>query len=205
MSLYTDTPDHAHAALSEKEAYLSMPAAQRCVHLAGLCDKAFDYCTSVAFELSDEGDVDTWEASLWPGAGEKRPIADVLVAVNMCPPKGAVITSARLEVDNQRAWRPAVCLSEAEGATVSVPYDGVPLVALQYAAVKVRVRCPTHPGDATVRYRVLPQETRRWMARTSHELTVIAAPHRGGRVKISSGDMWVRSCEFTCECGCAVM
>ena len=198
MSLYSDTPEHAHAALSEKEAYLCMPVAHRCVHLARLCNKAFDYCTTVAFERSKEDGDDTWVASLWQDADGIRPIADVLVAVDMCPPKGAIVSSARLEVHHKRDSSPAVFLSEADGATVSVPYAGVPLVALQYAAVIVRVRCPTHPGDVTVRYRVLPQEKRLRTAMTSHELTVIAAPHGArGRVHVRSGEMSTHS---TCEC-----
>jgi hypothetical protein len=202
MTLYTDTKEHAHAVLSEKEAYLCMTVPYRCTHLAQLCNKAFDYCATIVFKRSNDDDA-TWVASLWQDADGNRPIADILVAVDICPPEGVVVSKSRLEVHNWRASSPVVCLSEADDANVSVPYAGVPLVALQFAIVNVRVVCLAYPGDVIVRYKVLPMEMRRRVAQTSHELVVIAAPHGpNGRIHLMSGDMSTLSSP---SCNCIVM
>lgn len=206
MSLYTDTPEHEHAALSEKDAYLSLPPAYRCVRLAAACNKAFDYCATVALERSVEEGDSVWVACLWSLTPLARPCADALMAVDLCPPKGAVVESARLEVHNSYGG-PVVCLSEAAGAMVSVPYEGVPLVALPFACVLVRVVCRggVPPGELTARYRVLPTDARRHTAMVSHTRTVHAAPLNGGRVRVFSGMMDVVEDGKPCLPGCAVM
>lgn len=203
MPLYSDTPEHAHAVMSEKETYLHMPAGFRCLRLAVTHDKAFEYCHTTTFQKEEEegggGEADAtwWVAHLRHDGqqlekkGKQHAIADYLMAVDMCPPKGAVVTSARLEVHNGNGNSRTlmVCLSEADCATVSVPMSGVPVAALQYAFIMVRVKCSTHPGDVTVRYKVLPHEKRRQVAQGCHELSVYAAPHRGKCVYISMGEM----------------
>ena len=177
--LYTETREHAHAALSEKDVYMNLSPANRCVRLASACNKSFDYCETV--ELKAVGD-DTWVAVIWPDTPDARPCADKLMAVDF---EGATaIESARLEVINSRPDVPTVCLSEAAGATVSVPYVGLPLVALYYSSVVVRVRAPDASCHVTVRYRVLPKVERRNTAYASHVIKINAAPLNGARVRI---------------------
>lgn len=200
MVLYSDTQEHADAVLSEKESYLNLPPPLRCIRLAEVCKKAFDYCKTITFEQLDKSNDSIWVAYLWQGVHAKCHIADMLVAVDLCPPKGTTITSSSLEVQNKELDIPnTVCLSE--GASVSIPYNGVPLVALQYADVAVRVICKDGPpGTLTVRYRILPMQTRRCMGTKTHSLVVHAPPLNGKNVIISCGMMRVQSSEIEYSC-----
>jgi len=191
MVLYSDTQEHADAVLSEKESYLNLPPPLRCIRLAEVCNKAFDYCKTITFEQLDKNNDSVWVAYLWQGVHAKCHIADLLVAVDLCPPKCTTITSSSLEVHNQELGVPTtVCLSQFDGPSVSVPYNGVPVVALQYADVVVRVICKDGPpGTLSVRYRVLPTQTRQYMGTKTHSLVIHAPPLEGGKVLISGGKM----------------
>lgn len=211
-TLYTDTPEHAHAMSSEKEAYSNKTPVERCLYLAKLCNKAFAYNRAISFDPVDadaneaklnEDGANNWVATLWPLSD--RMAADVLVAVEMCPSKDdiVVILNARLEViASNPTSNTIICLSDAPNASISVPYHGVPLVALSHASVKVHVKCAKHPGKLLVRYKVVPPELRWHIATSTHKLIVGAAPLHGKSVYVYGGCMDMRSPDC---CACTIM
>jgi hypothetical protein len=123
---YTITPEHAHAALSEKDKYLTLSDANRCIRLAKVCNKAFDYYSTITPKAESDG---IWVASLW--IPNSHFICDALVAVDMYPPEGVTVESVRLELTNSMSGV-VFCLSESRGAMVSVPYKGLSLQSVEH-------------------------------------------------------------------------
>ena len=175
-TLYTETPQHKHACTTMKHKYSNLTHdADRCAFLAKVSSKAFDYEKTFEFRhLNGE-----WIASLWNRVYDAR-YAHILVAVDI---ENSLIQRACLEVVNNATPDKPIVISDFPGSSVSVPYNGIPLAALTKARVHIRVLCDTYPGKVVVRYRVLPEKARNFVARNPHKLTE--------RLRVKSGKISV--------------
>jgi hypothetical protein len=95
-----------------------------------------------------------------------------------------------------------VISSSGDAAPTELPIGagGLPLVAMQYTRLSLRVRCKTDPGGVAVTYRYLPTYQRRDVAEASHTIVGFDGV-RGRRLFVSNGKV----SEEPPPRGCAVM
>ena len=105
------------------------------------------------------GTDDTWRDSLKALVISKDIYAATLVATN---------TNEKTEFILSESRRSDVKEQPHTAVTVPVPVGGVPLVALQYATLVLRIQCPVGPPGAVGTFAILPPDARRRAAMISH-------------------------------------
>jgi hypothetical protein len=212
--LYTETPEHAHMVLCEKAAYADLPPYAQCLRLVEKFGKALDLDVQLPFAADPERP-GMWTLEVWrrnkrfdilravtlglcseiPGAPRPRPSSVVIEVINDRTPN----SDPQPPLVISRAFRGAAeAESKSKGSITTdlqppVTAAGIPLVALQFASVRLTVACPVDPGPATLRVRVLATDERRRTACLPHNVTAIVMDDHGAFVEhkmfIASGNM----------------
>lgn len=82
-----------------------------------------------------------------------------------------MVSRTRLEVINDdQSCNTPICISDSESSNIYLP-NALPLVALTYANVRIRMESNTCPGTIKVRYRLTPLSDRRRMAGCDYYIT----------------------------------
>ena len=164
---YLLTPEHAEHARCEKDAYTTLEDDRRCAYLANIYQRKYEYNVNIDFNAVNEKPgvyeallwggktMSTWRDSLQALVISKEIYAATLVATNTTEKKEFILSDSRR---NDVKFE----------VTVPIQVGGVPLVALQYATLVLRVECLVHPPDAVGTFAILPIDFRRRAAMISH-------------------------------------
>ena len=174
---YLLTPEHAEHARCEKDAYTTLEADRRCAYLANIYNRKYEYDVNIVFNAVKEKP-GVYEAIIWDGMDKqmstwrdslkalvisKEIYGATLVATNMMDKKEFILsTSFRNGHSNIKEQ------STAAVVTIPIQVGGIPLVALQYTTLVLRIECPVFPHDAIGTFAILPTDIRRRAATVSH-------------------------------------
>ena len=174
---YLLTPEHAEHARCEKDAYMTLEADRQCAYLANIYNRKYEYDVNIVFNAVKEkpgvyeaiiwGGMDkqmsTWRDSLKALVISKEIYVATLVAKNSMDEKEFILSTSFRNGRND-AKEP----STAAVVTIPIQVGGIPLVALQYTTLVLRIECPICPLDAVVTFAILPIDIRRRAAMVSH-------------------------------------
>jgi hypothetical protein len=170
MPLFYETPEHAYEVQFRKDVYLSMNDQQRCLGLVIDHNKEFDYETTLELQPSLETKGE-YIANLERNSKGQYPYADFIVSMTLNHPVDTAISRTRLEIINDDpSCNTPICISDSESSNIYLP-NPLPLVALTFANVRIRIESNTYPGTIKVRYRLIPLSNRRGIATCTHYIT----------------------------------
>jgi len=144
-----------------KSTFTSLNLANQCIFLAGEYNKPFEYVYRVPFTLNETNK--KWEACIWDP--RNRVVADIIVAIDIediDEPKRCNIVLVAETHDSK------LDIARSSNGEIEVPLCGIPNVALQYT--RLLLVCDESRVAADVYCRVLPEDMRRRMAQTSHQI-----------------------------------
>lgn len=209
MPLITATREHAVHTEFEKHAYTSFSTFGKCVKLATVYGKAFEYECTIPMTVESSPcpgwrEVFLFEPYIVLGRNDR---GDVLLSVRLVPVpeedemdggslnkrSRAGPTCAKLEVVNLhedgKKQPPGgrsvescpfvlseshVTADSAEGPSVFIQESGIPVVALQYAKVRLRVETQSSlPINAVCTFRVLPRDARFYAVHSTHAIRTV--------------------------------
>ena len=191
--LYDSTPEHAEHVRCEKDAYTIMDVESRCIYLASIYQRKYEYDAKIKFEAVQEKP-GVYEALLWgcTNCGTRAHHSrDMLKALVVWDCDAATLVAIN-DSDNKEFILSESCRGSKDSPAVTVPISvgGIPLVALQYTALRLRVECPIPPPDAVGTFAILPLDNRRMVAIRSHVIKTFHQRTSGygiGKLYICSG------------------
>lgn len=176
--LITSTREHEiHTEFSGT--YANMHMFEKCICLARLYDKPFDYeCTDILWSedsLRDNAREYVLSEPINSPGWRTTSRGDVLMSIRLSTEDKSHITSASLKVKN--VGEDTVLLSECRAfaenssAIVYIQPTGIPFIALQYATLILSLKTESpQPIKVVSTYRVLPPSMRRHFAQSRHEV-----------------------------------
>jgi len=162
---YLLTREHLEHVRCEKGAYTRLDNVSRCIYLAKLYNKRYEYDYNIGFHECKTG---IYKADI----SNHVPAGDLLVNLIV----KNKITSANVIVRNnnqEKEYTVSSCHDTMSSPIdIPVPIQGIPLVALQYATVHLRVECPVHPEHVTCTFAILPKYERTVLAQIAQTIKV---------------------------------